>query len=221
MDGERRFGDGFGDARAGGGAEGQGPAAGFEQERVGVAVIAADAFDDQGAAGGGAGEADGAHGRFGAAVDEADHVDGWQGFDDFRGQRDFALGGSAVAGAAADGFGEGGDDPFVGVAGDDGAVAGDVIDVVVAVDVGDDAPLGQLDEQRGAADGFEGADGRADAAGHELAGLEEVGFGRRDGTGFLLGHRGKMIRERMVRGMRGDGLVNSCAFASYIAAGVA
>ena len=80
-----------------------------------------------------------------------------------RGELHLGFGRRAVAGAAADRFGEGGDDALIGVPDDHRAVAADVIDVVVAVDIGDEAALGLADEQRRPADGFEGADGRADA----------------------------------------------------------
>ncbi len=53
----------------------------------------------------------------------------------------------------------------MGVAGDDGAVALDEVEVLGALDVPDPGALGPLDEVRGAPHGAEGADRRVHPAG--------------------------------------------------------
>ena len=160
-----------------------------DEQAIGVAVIAADAFDDHVASGGGSGEADGAHGRFGAAVDETDHLHGGEAEVIDGGESDFAIRWGRRSWCRADGLGEGGDDALVGVAGDERAVAGDIVDVLVAVDVDNVAALAFFNEERGSADGLERADGGGDAAGHELSGFGESRFGISDGaTGLFCGH---------------------------------
>ncbi len=84
-------GDSLGDTGGRGGAEGECAGAGFDEEAVDVAVVAADALYDEIALGGGAGEADGGHGGFGAGVDEADHFDGGEGTGDDLRELDFTL----------------------------------------------------------------------------------------------------------------------------------
>ena len=77
------------------------PRPGLGEEAVGVAVVGAGELDDRVAAGGGAGEADGAHRRLGAGVDDAHHLDRGEAVANLGGELDLALGRGAVAGAAA------------------------------------------------------------------------------------------------------------------------
>jgi hypothetical protein len=62
-------------AGAGGVAEGRQARAGLDQQRVGVAVVAAFELDDLAAAGGAARQAQRAHAGFGAAADQAHLLD--------------------------------------------------------------------------------------------------------------------------------------------------
>ena len=91
--------------------------------------------------GGGARQADGAHDGFGAAVDESDHFNGRHGGGDLGGQLGFQFRRRPEAGSASDGFRQGGDDAVVGVSDDQRAVAGDVIDVGIPIDIRDDGSL--------------------------------------------------------------------------------
>ena len=72
-------------------AEGGQARAGLDQQRVGVAVVAALELDDLAAARGAARQADGAHAGLGARADQAHHVHGRMA-EDFLGQFDLALG---------------------------------------------------------------------------------------------------------------------------------
>ncbi len=115
----------FGDERVGDGpvrhsgarrnAEGSEPAAGGDEERVGVTVVGPGELDDPGATGRGPGETHRRRGRFGAAVDHADDVDGGCHLDDLLREFHFGDRGDAerraVGGGALDGF----DDRRVGV----------------------------------------------------------------------------------------------------------
>ena len=130
-------GDLFGDAGGAGDAEGGDAGAGFDQEAVGVAVIAAFELDDDVAAGGGAGEADGGHGGFGAGADEAHFLDGGIAGDDALGEIGLGGGGGAEAGGVRGGALDGFDDGREGVAEDHGAPGAEVVDVAVAVGVGE------------------------------------------------------------------------------------
>ena len=91
----------FGDAGGAGDAEGGDAGAGFDQQRVGVAVVAAFELDDEVAAGEAAGEADGGHAGLGAGADEAHLLDGREAALDELGEVGFAGVGGAEAGAAA------------------------------------------------------------------------------------------------------------------------
>ena len=116
------------------------------------------------------------------------HLDGRHGLDDFGGELDFQFGGCAEAGAAADHLRQAGHHAFVGVSDDQRAVAGDVIDVRIAVDVLEKASVPFPDENRRSADGFEGPDRRGNSAGHELAGLLKSCLRMDEGTTGIVGH---------------------------------
>ena len=77
------------------------------------------------------------------------------------------------------------DDRRKGVAEDHRPPGAEVVDVAVAVGVGEPRALGVGDERRGSADGAEGPDGRVDAAGEVSLGalLEGLGSGADGGSG--------------------------------------
>src|SRR5690606_36569369 len=110
--GEGAGGLGLGDAGAGGYAEGGEAAAGFDEQAVDVAVVTAFDFDDEVASGDAAREADGTHGGFGAAVDEADFFNRRHELRDLFGEFELRFGGHAETCAAfhglADAFDDGG-----------------------------------------------------------------------------------------------------------------
>jgi len=177
--GEGEAGDFFGDSGGTGDAEGGDAGAGFDEEAVGVAVVAALEFDDDFAVGGGAGEADGGHGGLGAGADEAELFDGGIAGDYALGEVGLGCGGGAKAGGVAGGALDGFDYGREGVAEDHGTPGAEVVDVAVAVGVGEVGSLSALDKGGGSADGFECADGGVDAAGEEALGalLEGLGTG--------------------------------------------
>src|SRR6185369_9353025 len=89
---------------------------------------------------------------------------------------DLECGRRAVAGAAAGRLGDRLHHGGGGVAEDQRAPGADEVDVGAAVHVPQPRALTALDEQRGAADGSEGADGTVDAArDHTSGGVEHAG----------------------------------------------
>ncbi len=156
---ESEVGDLFGHAGRAGNAEGGDARAGFDQKAVGVAVIAALEFDDDFAAGGGAGQADGGHGGLSAGADEAQFLNGGIAGNNALGEIGLGGRGGAEAGRVAcralDGFNHGRE----GVAQDHGAPGAEVVDVAIAVGVDEIGALGALNEGRSAANGAEGAHG--------------------------------------------------------------
>ena len=176
-EGDGEGGEGLGDAGAIGLAEGEGSTAGFDEEGVDMAVVAACEFDDFGASCVAASKADGGEGGFGAAVGEADFFDPGEVVGDPFGDFDFVGVGDAVGGAVGEGIGDGLDDGGVGVAEDHGSPGADVVDEGAAVYGVDAGALGGADEEGSAADGFEGADGGVDAAGDDAECALEEGLG--------------------------------------------
>ena len=142
-----------------------------------MAVVAAHELEHLVAAGDAAGQAQGAHGGFGAGVDHAHHFQAGHVGHHFFGQGDFVGAGSAVAGAATGGLTHGGGDGGVIVAQDHGAPGEDEVDVLAAVHVDDVAAVGFGDERAGCPRC--GRRARAvDPAGDELAGFvkKRAGF---------------------------------------------
>ena len=172
-----------GDAGGAGDAEGGDAAAGFDEQGVGVAVVAAFELDDEVAAGESAGEADGGHAGFGAGSDEAELFDGGKAACDELGEVGFGGDGGSEAGAFGCGLLDGLDDGREGVAEDHGAPGAEEVEVAVAVRVEEVGPFGVSHERRVAADGAEGADGRVDSAGKEFFGALQVA-----GAGEAAGH---------------------------------
>ena len=143
-----------GDAGAGGG-----------EQAVRVAVVAALELHDQVAPGGGAGEPQRAHHGLGPGVDEAHHLHRGQRLDDKLGQLQLRLGRCAERGAARRRLPDGLDDGRVRVAEDQRTERAEVVDVLVAVGVGDDRARAAVEHDGVAADGAVGARRRVDAAG--------------------------------------------------------
>ena len=162
-------------ARAGSVAKGGQARAGFNQQRIGMAVVAALELDELAAAGGATGQANGAHARFGARADEADHLHRWHQAQDFFGQLHFALCGGAEAEAFECGllhrFKHGG----VAVAQDHRAPGADVVDETLVVGIPEVGALRALDEAGCAAHGLEGTHGRVHAAGDQRLGAFKQG----------------------------------------------
>ena len=151
--------------------------AGFHQQAVGVAVVAALEFDDEFAAGGGAGQADGGHGGLSAGADEAHFFDGGIAGRDALGEIGLGGRGGAEAGGVARGALDGFDHRRKCVAQNHRAPGAEVVDVAIAVGVVKVRALGALDEGRRAAHGAKGADRRVDAAGKEALGALLEGLG--------------------------------------------
>ncbi len=153
--------------------------AGFDQKAVGVAVIAALEFDDELAAGGGAGQADSGHRRLSAGADETHFFDGRIAAGDALGEIGLRCRGGAEAGRVARGALNGFDNRRERVAQNHRSPGAEVVDVAIAVGVVEGCALGALDEGRRAADGAKGADRRVDAAGEEALGalLQDLGSG--------------------------------------------
>ena len=183
--GEGELGDLVGDAGGAGDAEGGEAGAGFGEESVGVAVIAALEFDDVVAAGEGAGEAQGRHGGFGSGGDEAEFFNGGDGAGDELGEVGFGGGGGAETGAGGGGLLDGLDDGREGVSEDHGSPGAEVVEVLVAVGVVEVCAFGAGKEGRLAADGAEGSDGGVYSAGEEALGAlaELIGPGEVERAG--------------------------------------
>ena len=157
-------------------AEGEQAAAGFDQQAVGMAVVAAFKLDDFVAAGKAAREADGRHGGFGAGADQPQLFDAGHEFGDFFGDDDFRLGGRAERQTAQSRFAHSFDDFGMRVPHNRRPPRTDVIGVARAVFVPHIRAFGFFDEARHAADAAECADGGIYAAGDDGFGAVEQGF---------------------------------------------
>ena len=170
-------GDGFRYAGGAGGAgNGDGAGAGFHQQAVHVPVVATFKLDDLVAAGVAAGQADGAHGGFGAGVDHAHHVHGGHQFADLVGHGHFGGGGGAETQAFLYGRLHGGNHVGVVMAQDHGAPGAHVIDVLIVVFVEQVRATGGMEEHRCAADAFERPHRGIHTAGNVFLGLTEKLF---------------------------------------------
>ena len=182
---ERQFGVGWRHAGAIRQAQCGDTGAGAGQQAIGVAVVAPLELDDAVAAGEGAGEAQGGHGRLRARANEPHQLDRWHRIHHQPRQLHLQLRGRAEAGAALRRPLEDLDDGWVGVAQDQRPPGEDVVDVLVTVHVVDARAAAVGEGDRVAADGLEGADGAVHAAGHEPARrLEDLA-----GAFVLLSHR--------------------------------
>ncbi len=119
------------------------------------------------------------HGGLGAGADEAQLFDGRVAGDDALGQVGLGSRGGAEAGGVAGGALDGLDHRRKGVAQDHRPPGAEVVDVAVAVGVGEPGALGALDKRRRAAHRAKGPHRRVDAAGEKAlrALLEGLGTG--------------------------------------------
>lgn len=156
----------FRDARAVRLPEGGRAGAGFHEEAVPMAVVAAFEFQDLVAARVASRRAEGAHGRFRAGGDEAELLDGGNDLRDELGELCLEERRRAVAGALLRRLLNGFDHRRMGVAEDHRAPGAHVVDVRIAVDVGDVRAFRMVDERRRAAHVRIGADRAVHAARH-------------------------------------------------------
>ena len=138
-----------------------------------MAVIAAFKLQNEIALGEAAGEANGAHGGFGAAGNEANLFDERNRRGDQRCEFQFKLGSDAKAGAAFRLIGNGGGDTGICVAQDQRAPRAHVVEQLVAIRVVQVLARTTFDDQRLAADGAERAHGAIHAADEDLFGAFE------------------------------------------------
>ncbi|MNB84445.1 hypothetical protein D3C75_313060 [compost metagenome] len=129
-------------------AEGQRTRAGFHQQAVGVAVVAAFELDDFIATGKATGQTDGAHGRFGTGVHHAHHIHGRHQFGHQRGHFHFHLGWRAEAQAALGCFNHRIADTRVVMAKHHRAPGADVVDIGFAIHIVQVRAIGTFDKQR-------------------------------------------------------------------------
>ena len=153
-----------------------------------MSVVSAVELEDHVASGGSSGESHCGHGGFSAGVDEADHLDGWDGVDDEFCGVNFDLGWSTEGCAAGGGFLCGLGDVGVCVAEDERAPGADVVDVGVAVGIGDFGAAAGGEEEGGSADGSPSSGGAVYAAGDEVGGGFVEGLGDGRGTGSCHGN---------------------------------
>ena len=136
-------------------AQGQRAGAGFDQQAVGVAVVAAFKFDDFVAVGVTARQTDGAHGGFGSRVHHPHHVHGRHQFGNQLRHFNFHLGRRAKAQAALRRFNDRIADRRVVVSQHHRAPGTDVVDITFAVDVEQVSPVRPFDKQRHTANAVE------------------------------------------------------------------
>ncbi|MNZ81428.1 hypothetical protein D3C78_1000940 [compost metagenome] len=160
-------------------ALGQCAGTGLDQQAVGVTVVAAFELDDAVAAGEATGQANGAHGRFGAGADHAHHFHRRHEGADQVGHLRFHLGRRAVGQAVLQLLAHRVQHIRMAVAEDHRAPGADVIHIALVVFVGDVGAFGVLEEQRRAADALERANRRVHATGNVFLGIGKQRFGTR------------------------------------------
>ena len=168
-------GEGVGGAAGGhtcaaGHAGGHHAGAGFHQQTVAVAVIAAIELYDLAAAGKAPGGPDGAHHRLGAGVHHPHHLNGGNQLADSLRHHHLDLRGGAVAQAPGAGVGHRLPDLGPVVAQNHGTPGADVVNVGLAVGIGHIGAVGGGDEPGGHANGAKGPDGAVYAAGNHPSG---------------------------------------------------
>ena len=168
-------------------AVGKGARAGFDQERVGVAMVATGELDDFIPAGEPTGKAHSGHGGFGATAGQADFLDRWNQPADELGHFDFVGIGRAIGGAVLEGGGDGGFDNRVIVTVNRGAPRADKIDEFAIVGGDQRRAVGGLDKERRTTDGAKGPNGRIHTTRNEAASTGEEGIGH----GIEHGKKGK------------------------------
>ena len=156
-------------------AEGQHPRAGLDQQAVRMAMIATLELNQQVAAGVAARQPNGAHRRLGPGTDQANHFQRRQQLAQQVRHVDLAFGRCAEGESLERRFLHRGDHLRVGVAENQRPPGTDIIDVALAVGVGDVGTGTGNEKARRAADRTEGAHRRVDAAGNVLLGaLKEL-----------------------------------------------
>jgi hypothetical protein len=138
-------------------AEGLRPAAGLDQEAVGVAVVIALELDETLASGGRARQPERAHRRLGARIDHAYPLQRRHELADPLGHGHLAGTRRAEAQSVGDGPLHRLDDVRMGVAADHRPPGTDVVDITLAVDIENARALGAIEEQRLTADAGERA----------------------------------------------------------------
>ncbi len=165
------------DTGTGGVAKGGQAGAGFDQQRVGMAVVAALKFDELAAAGGAACQADGAHGGFSAGAHQAHHVHAGHELQNGLSQLHFALGGGTVREALQHGFLHRFHHGGVTVTQDHGAPRANVVGVFLAIGIPYIGTLGTGDEAWRATNRAKRAHGRIHATGDHFGGaFKQVGI---------------------------------------------
>ena len=140
-------------------AEGEQAAAGFDQQAVGMAVVAAFKFHDFVAAGIAARQADGRHGGFGTRADQTHALDAGHQFGDFFRYYSFCGSRRAERQTAQGRFAYRFHHFRVGVADNRRPPSADVVDIAHIVFIPHISPFGFFDKTRDAADAAEGAHG--------------------------------------------------------------
>ena len=177
--GEREVGVRLRHARRGRHAEGQRTGAGLDQKTVAMTVVAALELHNLAAAGGAAGEPDRRHGRLGAGIDHAHHLDRRDQPRDRFGHHHFGRArrteGKTVAHRALHRLAHG----RMVVTDDHRAPRADVVDVARSLHVPQICAIGASGEERFATDRLECAHRRIHAAGQQAEGtLEQFMVGR-------------------------------------------
>ncbi len=128
------------------------------------------------------------HDRLGPAAHKTHHLNGRHGLDDFAGQLRFQFRRRTIARAPADRLRQSRHHPLVRVPDDQRPVAGDVVDIRIAINVLEDAPLRFPDENRRSANGFECPNRRGNPPGHHRASLLKCALRVHQRTFLAVGH---------------------------------
>ena len=164
-------------ARRGGNTEGEGAGTGLDQQRVGVAVIAAFELDDGVAPREAARQANRAHGGLGAGTDKAHPLDGGHQIDHAAGQLGFKFGGGAEAQAIGGHSRDLGNDLRMRMPQDHGSPGAHIVDETAVVGRVGISARGLLEEDGFAAHAAKGAHRRVDTARNVFAGFFEQAQG--------------------------------------------
>ena len=180
-DGRGEGGERCRNAGAVGMTEGEGTASGLDQQGVDMAVVASLELHDAVASRDTAGKADGRHDGLGAAIGHPDLLDGGNQAADGLGHLDFEGIRNAEAGTVLGRPGDGIDHDLRRMAQDSRSPGADAVDVFPAINIGDRASLGLVDEEGLTSDAAEGPHGGVHSADEALLGTlpEGVGEGRR------------------------------------------
>ena len=165
------------------------------EQKVGVAVVVAFELDDLVAARKGPRQAEGAHRRLGAGVDKADHLQGGHKVHHQPRQVEFERARRPEARPLPRRLHQGVHHYRRRMPQDERPEGEHIIHVSTAVHIDEVGPFAALDEQRLAADGFEGARGRVYAARQQVERLLKEPDGGVDGGQGRVGHGGFWIAD--------------------------